>query len=261
MDHTAVLTAYDQQIRRGADPEGPEGHIERTARAVRHTSGATGWNGVLWSDLDAATADAEIAGQVRHFAALGREFEWKLYAHDLPADLPERLLAAGLTPEPPETLMVAEAAALPTDVPPPDGVRLVPVTDEAGVRLMVAAHDQAFGTDGTALGEQVLAQLRSAPDTIAAVVAMAGDTPVSSARLEFRPGTDFAGLWGGGTVAAWRGRGVYRSLIAHRAALAVARGVRWLQVDASSDSRPILRRLGFAELGTTTPYVYRPGAA
>ena len=31
-------------------------------------------------------------------------------------------------------------------------------------------------------------------------------------------------------------------------------GLRYLQVDASADSRPILRRLGFVELAETTPY-------
>ena len=87
-------------------------------------------------------------------------------------------------------------------------------------------------------------------------VAMAGDLPVSGARMELHPGTDFASLWGGGTVAAWRGRGIYRALIAHRARIAAASGYRFLQVDASSQSRPILSRLGFAALSTTTPYVY-----
>jgi hypothetical protein len=53
---------------------------------------------------------------------------------------------------------------------------------------------------------------------------------------------------------------VFRSLVAHRANLASARGFRYLQVDASPDSRPILKRLGFVELATTTPFVH-PGAA
>ncbi|MYS42540.1 GNAT family N-acetyltransferase, partial [Streptomyces sp. SID5998] len=72
------------------------------------------------------------------------------------------------------------------------------------------------------------------------------------------PGTGFAGLWGGGTVAGWRGRGVYRALVAHRARIAADRGYRHLHVDASAQSRPILERLGFAALTTTTPYVYEP---
>ncbi|WP_087883109.1 GNAT family N-acetyltransferase [Streptomyces alboflavus] len=258
MDHTAVLAAYDRQIRQNLDPDGPGVVVERADGVVRRVGGAHDWNGVLWSDLDESTADAAIAAQVRHFTSRGLEFEWKAYSHDLPADLPERLLAAGFTPEDPETLMVAAVDELPLDADPPEGVRLVPVTDAAGVRLMVDVHEQAFGTDGTALGKQLLDQITTAPDTIAAVVALAGDVPVSSARLEFCPGTDFAGLWGGGTVTEWRGRGIYRALIAHRARIAADHGVRHLQVDASSQSRPILRRLGFAELGTTTPYVHKP---
>jgi len=40
--------------------------------------------------------------------------------------------------------------------------------------------------------------------------------------------------------------------------LARERGYRYLQVDASADSSPILQRLGFAELARTTPFTY-PG--
>ena len=79
-----------------------------------------------------------------------------------------------------------------------------------------------------------------------------------TAWLVLRPGTEFAGLWGGSTLSQWRGRGIYRALVAARAQLAVARGVRYLQVDASSDSAPILRRLGFRAVTTTTPYVWTP---
>jgi GNAT superfamily N-acetyltransferase len=103
------------------------------------------------------------------------------------------------------------------------------------------------------------AQRRNSPDTVVIVVAMAGDEPVSSARVEFGAGTDFAGLWGGGTLPRWRGRGIYRALVGYRARLAVARGYRYLQVDASPESRPILERLGFACLAETTPYVWSPG--
>lgn len=74
--------------------------------------------------------------------------------------------------------------------------------------------------------------------------------------MEFSPGTQFASLWGGGTAPAWRGRGVYKALVAYRTRLAVERGYRYLQVDAMPDSQPILSRLGFVRLGTTIPYVY-----
>jgi GNAT superfamily N-acetyltransferase len=107
----------------------------------------------------------------------------------------------------------------------------------------------------------LLAQLREAPQSVAMVLAMAGNEPVCSARADFPPGSEFAGLWGGGTLPAWRGRGIYRALIAYRAGLAARRGYRYLTVDASADSEPILRRLGFRCLARTTPYQWTPAGS
>jgi len=106
--------------------------------------------------------------------------------------------------------------------------------------------------------EALRAQLTTQPDGVVVLVAMAGDQPVCAARIELPAGVDFAGLWGGSTVPGWRGKGIYRALVARRAQLATERGYRYLQVDASDQSRPILARLGFVPLDTTTPYVLRP---
>lgn len=258
MDHATVLALHDRDLREGARPDGPGARVERTGGVVRQVADEHGWNGVLWSDLDETDADAAIAEQIAYFTGLGRDFEWKLYGHDLPTDLGQRLVAAGFTPEPQETLMVGEVSALSLDAQLPDGIRLLPAIDRAGVDLVADVHEKAFGTDSSRLRAQLLAQLAADPDTVVAVVALAGDEPVSAARMELVPGTRFAGLWGGGTVEAWRGRGIYRALVAHRAHIAADRGYRYLQVDASDQSRPILERLGLAPLTTTTPYVYEP---
>ncbi len=123
----------------------------------------------------------------------------------------------------------------------------------------MAVHDLAFTEHPSPeLGERLLLQFREAPESMRMVVAMAGDQPVSAARVEFVQGTDFAGLWGGGTVPAWRGKGIFRALVAYRAGLAAARGYRYLQVDALPTSRPILERLGFRPVAATTPYVWSP---
>jgi GNAT superfamily N-acetyltransferase len=258
VDHTALLALFDRELREEARPDGPGVRVERTGEVVRRVAVGQSWNGVVWSALDEATADVAIARQIAHFTGLGLEFEWKLYGHDRPADLGQRLRVAGFRPEPEETLMIGEIAALSLDAEPPQGVRVVPVTDPRGVDLVADVHEKAFGTDGSRLRDELLAQLSGAPDTVVAVVAMADDEPVSAARMELVPGTRFAGLWGGGTVKSWRGRGIYRSLVAHRARVAAERGYRYLQVDASSQSRPILERLGFTPLTTTTPYMYTP---
>ncbi|MFD3697889.1 GNAT family N-acetyltransferase [Streptomyces sp. NPDC058646] len=256
-----VRARYDDEMRRGAQPDAARARVERVGAVVRQTSPGPGWNGVLWSDLDEGTADAEIAAQVAYFAGGGEPsgFEWKLYGHDRPADLGQRLRAAGLVPEPAETLLVGRAADL-AELPaePPEGITLRVVTDEAGVDLMMEVHAAAFGTERPHIRAQMLSLLTHAPDTVAAVLAMAGDTPVSAARMEMPRGASFAGLWGGGTVPQWRGRGIYRALVAHRARIAAGRGIPYLQVDASDDSRPILERLGFGVLGVTVPYVWTP---
>ncbi|MQY15376.1 hypothetical protein SRB5_55550 [Streptomyces sp. RB5] len=253
---STLLSLYDAQMRREAPPTAPGVRVDRSATVVRQTGGQGDWNGVLWSDLTAETADAEIAAQVAHYAARGLPFEWKLYAHDAPRDLANRLRAAGFVPEPAEALLVAETSALPTEVPVPPGVELLPVTDAATVELAVRVREAAFGTPGDALRHQLLTQLAESPSTPPAVVAVADGVPLSSARLELPPDRDFAGLWGGGTIPAWRGRGLYRALVAYRTRIASSRGYRYLQVDALPTSEPILTRLGFTRLSTTTPYVY-----
>ncbi|GGV04465.1 hypothetical protein GCM10010260_46920 [Streptomyces filipinensis] len=256
MDHSAVLARYDRDMRENATPDGPGARIERAGAVVRQVADAHGWNGVLWSDLDPGSADRAIQEQIDRFTGLGRGFEWKLYGHDRPGDLGARLTSAGFRAEPEETLLIGETGRLALDAEPPAGVRLVRVTDPAGVDLVVDVHEKAFGTDGTGLRHRLLARLAADPGTLVALVALAGDEPVSAARMELVPGTRFAGLWGGGTVEAWRGRGVYRALVAHRARVAAAHGCRYLQVDASALSRPILQRLGFHALSTTTPYLH-----
>ena len=260
MDQEAVLAAFDEQIRRHPEPDAPGRTIEQDDHVVRCMPVVDGWGGVTWSDLDPASADAVIAAQVSRFATLSRPWEWKQYSYDQPADLSDRLLAAGFRPEPTEALLVAEIADLTLDVPIPPGIELQAVADQQGVEALVRVHDEVFGGDHSAIGRTLLAALGRQPSTTEAVVAMAGRAPVAAGRVDFHPGTEFASLWGGGTLPAWRGRGVFRSLVAHRAALAAARGFRYLQVDASPDSRPILRRLGFVELATTIPFMHPGGA-
>jgi hypothetical protein len=62
--------------------------------------------------LDGGELDELIARQVRIFAERGEPFEWKLHGHDRPADLPQRLRAAGFVPEDLETVVIAPVSAV-----------------------------------------------------------------------------------------------------------------------------------------------------
>jgi GNAT superfamily N-acetyltransferase len=256
-----LRAAFDEQVRRHPAPDGPRGVVERDGLVVRVVDPDGGWSGVTWSDLDADTADAVIAAQVVRFAEAGGEWEWKHYSYDRPGDLPDRLLAAGFEAEPPEALLVAEIAGLDRTAlsVAPVGVRLEPVVDDDGVAALRQVHDQVFGGDHRRAAAALQRALAEQPDTVAAVVAVADGVPVAASRMELHAGTEFASLWGGGTLPEWRKKGIFRAMVAHRARLAADRGYRYLQVDAMPDSRPILRRLGFTELATTTPFTH-PGA-
>ncbi|MDT0445821.1 GNAT family N-acetyltransferase [Streptomyces johnsoniae] len=279
MDHAAVLDLFDRSMRRGAVADAPGARVEHAGNVVRQVgvdAAAGAWEGVLWSDLDASTADADIAAQTAYAAALGREFEWKVYSHDRPRDLSDRLRAVGFVPEPPETLMVAETAALSAADEPPAGVRLRAVADEADIAALADVHDEAFGGAlpprlrlrlhaqlgagagaGAKAGAGAGAPAAGGTRTVA-VLALADGRAVSAARMELVAGAPFAGLWGGGTAPEWRGRGIYRALVAYRASRAAALGHRYVYADASDLSRPILARLGFSPLSITTPHVLRP---
>lgn len=260
VDPAAVLELYDTQMRRGVHPDDAGVTIERHDKIVAWFGvDADDWAGVVWSDLDESDADEVIADIVDRLRARTAHFEWKYFAYDRPVDLPRRLAAAGLKPDPEESVMVAEIAALDLDVGPPDGVELRWVTDEADVASLVSVHDEVFGTPHSAIGRTIERSLGIEPAPVAAVTAWAGDLAISAARVEMPPGVDFAGLWGGGTLPEWRGRGVYRATIAFRGRLARERGYRFLQVDALPPSRRILERLGFVQLTTTTPFVPREG--
>ncbi|MGO9899788.1 MAG: hypothetical protein ACLP0J_08865 [Solirubrobacteraceae bacterium] len=116
MDPEAVRNAFDEQVRRHPAIVAPGEHVERDDRVVRFICEGDGWTGVTWCDLDEASADGVIASQIERFAELSRAWEWKHYSCDRPADLPDRLRAAGFTPEPREALLVGETDALPTAV-------------------------------------------------------------------------------------------------------------------------------------------------
>jgi hypothetical protein len=257
--HTrSLLASFDAQLRRRPERESADVAIERNDRVIRVISRTGSWTGVSWSNLDPGNVDAVIAAQINRFVEIARPWEWKVYSYDQPADLGDRLIAAGFIPGPVESVMVAEIASLRFPARPA-GLEVRPVADQHGVDTLVRLHDQVFGGDHSAVGAAVLDALPRQPRPVAAVIAWSEGAPIASGRVEFHDGSDFASLWGGGTLPGWRGRGAFRSLVAHRAALAAARGFRYLLVDASAASRPILRRLGFVELATTTPYLH-PGS-
>jgi predicted acetyltransferase len=100
-------------------------------------------------------------------------------------------------------------------------------------------------------------QLQRSPESISIYTVCSGDKPVASAWISFNAASPFAGLWGGSTLTDYRGQGCYQALLAERAREAKARGVKFLTIDASPMSRPIVARFGFEWITDTRPYEWR----
>jgi hypothetical protein len=259
VDTAALLTAYDTQMRMpgGTVPSGVTyeydgpvlrivgGHVGRI-RAPRDV-GVTG-----------AELDRLIARQRDYFHARGQGVEWKLRAHDLPADLPEHLVAAGFVAEEPSTVLLGFAEEVAAEPVLPDGVVLRRVSEADDLRRIADHQSEVWGFDCSWVAAHLLAQVSADPAQITILVAEAGEQLACTAWSVYQPGTDFVALLGGTTLPHWRGRGLYRAMIAARAREAVARGFRLLNVDASPASAPILRRCGFHEITTSTHYQWTP---
>ncbi|MGA8296871.1 MAG: GNAT family N-acetyltransferase [Acidimicrobiales bacterium] len=260
--HADLLEAYDNQVRAAeASHLAPGVYAEADGPIVRIVGQHQGFiSAPVELGIEGDALSALIARQRDFFAERGEGVEWKTRGHDRPAEVFEQLRAAGFTPEDQETVMigrVAELAGMPS--PLPQGVTIRRTTKESDLQAVAAMESEVWGDDLSWMANDLIGRVGLGPDAIAVFVAEAVGQVVSGAWLVSNPPTEFAGLWGGSTRANWRGRGIYRALVRERAQLAASWGATYLQVDASDNSRPILERLGFIAVTTTTPYVWKPG--
>lgn len=254
-----LLARHEEQIRGGIADRLPagwqpswDGPVLRITTPQRGFAFARDLDGV-----DDAELDALVLRTRDFFAARGEGLEWKTYAHDR-ADLIDRLKSAGFTAEDRETVVIGPAADLVAAGATPDGVTIRATTADADLTAIAALESEVWDQDRSWLAADLRGRIDTAPDLVTVLVAEAGDRIVAAAWLVIAPKTEFGALWGGSTLPLWRRQGIYRALVAERARIAVDRGLTYLMVDASDDSKPILERLGMRAVTTTTPYVWAP---
>ena len=256
MDDGALLALYDEQVRGSLGDRVPAvWTVERDGVLTRCVTPRDGFT-MFTADASGLAADELVALVDRTFEAFRRHgvgFEWKTFDHDR-ADLVPLLLERGARPETHEALVLGETRLLAAEPELPDGLTMRRVSERRDLERVAAMESEVWGEDWAWLADDLEERL-DGDEPIEVLVVEDGGTVVSAAWLVPLAGTEVAGLWGGSTLAAYRGRGIYRALVAARATAALARGCTVLQVDASDDSRPILERLGLRTVGGTTPYV------
>ncbi|KAF0112254.1 MAG: hypothetical protein FD147_315 [Chloroflexi bacterium] len=258
MNNSELLELFDREVRQ--ECEWTRMKREVLPGIVRYTLMGVGSGGgfISWSGLTAETADAAIANQVAHYRTLNLDFEWKHYTHDEPVDLPQRLLACGFKGDDSEALMVADINDLPSDYWTMDVSAVQPVTTSEGVDAIMGMESEVWSKDLSNTGRGMKYDLEHHPDHISIFAVWADGRVVSAGWTHYLIPTSFATLWGGSTIREYRNHGYYTALLAVRAREARQRGYRFLQVDASPDSRQILAKHSFRCLGYSTPYEWKP---
>jgi GNAT superfamily N-acetyltransferase len=237
---TNLLKLYDTEVR--ARPRARRGSTVEEFDGITLLTGPSDFV-CHWriSDKDAGVAVARLADRCRGRSA---HLVWDVHGHDRPARLSDQLSAAGFLMEHRSTLMVMDLLAGGPSMPPDIEVRRV--ADQTMLVDFVRLSAEAFGVGADWQFDVFSEHLGSSEDRL--FVAYADGQAAGSARMEITDGSRFAGLFGGAVSPRFQGRGLYRAMVAARAASAGASGARYLTTGALETSRPILERLGFTPL-------------
>lgn len=252
MNLEELLALYDQEER--INVEFPDQRREPAGSVIRHVmlepKKAARRGFVIYSRLDETNVEQAIDEQVDCFRRLGGGFEWKVYDHDTPADLRERLAAHGFEVEEAEAIMVLELAEAPLLLLAPVIHDIRRITDPAQIDDVLSVQNQVWQDSHADLGDHLRRMLSDYPAMMSVYAVYADGKPVASAWLYFDGRSPFASLWGGSTLPAYRKQGIYTALLAVRVQEAIDKGARFLTIDASPMSRPIVERFGFRRIAT-----------
>lgn len=248
MNTQEVLALYDRDQRREIDFPGMRRDV--LPHLIRFVRPMPGMSFVLYSNLDETTADAAIDEQVAYFGRLHSDFEWKAYSHDRPADLAARLVARGFVAEEPDAIMALDVAAAPASLLSPPAADVRRLTDPEQLADVVEVLEPVWGEDFAWVHDR-LGKHMAIPGYLSVFVAYVAGVSACAGWTYYNPG-HFAGLWGGSTLPAYRGRGLYTAVLAARVREARARAIPFLTIDAGSMSRPIVARHGFELLTMAT---------
>jgi hypothetical protein len=266
-----LLALYDRQQR--IDYVYPDMRKEILPHVIRHLRPAPGLSLVLHSRLDDTNASQVIQEQIADFTRMQLPFTWKVYQHDQPADLGERLVAAGFEPDsdPPDAIMALDLVDAPPSLLEADSpLQSTPeqrlsagaaldlrwITQPEGLVDMIRVEQQVWGGNFDWIMGRMGSHM-AIPGYLSVAVAYVEGQPACAGWTYYNLNGEFAGLWGGSTVPEYRNMGLYTAVLAARARQAIQRGCRFLVVDASMMSRPILARHGFQIIAYATSYDWK----
>lgn len=245
MEQEAILALYDQEQR--IEIEYPDMRKEILPHVVRFVRPGPGMSQIRFSSVDEYNADQVIAEQIEYFRPHDGPFSWKLYSHDRPADLGERLAGHNFVGDESEPVMILDLHHSPAALLEPvtaDVRRLTrPEQLDDVIQIMAQVWGGSFDWMRGRMGPHL-----EIPGYLSLYVAYAQGNPACAGWTYFYKNSHFAGIFGGSTLPAYRKQGLYTAVLATRVQEAIQRGYRFMVIEASSMSRPIVSRHGFTVL-------------
>ncbi len=253
-----IISLYNQHERIGINLAGYSKFEDK--RLVRLVTEKNRGSLISYFELSERNANAAIQNEIKYFQSLNRSFEWKVYDFDSPADITEKLVAQGFEKEESESFMVLDLSNIPSNtniyIDTNLNRQVMEVKSMQGIKDAINVQQQVWGRDLSEQLEYLIHYKKTQPDLITIYVVYDHDAPVSSGWITYNDQSPFAGIWGGSTIEKHRGKGYYSELLHQRIIDAKTRGIRYLTIDASDMSKPIVEKYGFKKIAVTTPFTY-----
>ena len=248
MNLLKVLALFDKENR--IDIEYPRMDKQVLPHVIRFVGDEPGMNYILYSSLKGANLTEVIKEQTDYFNKLKQPFEWKVYGHDYPPDLLDRLVATGFVLDEREAVMILDLEDVPSSLLSPVDKDIRPIVNIEQLEDVVEVERQVWGDEFGWIIPELGADIQI-PGYLRVYVAYINDNPACTGWIYFHPNSQFASLWGGATVKEYRRSGLFTAILATRVQEAIQRGYKYVVIDAGPMSQPIVSKHGFQLLTYT----------
>jgi hypothetical protein len=254
-DCQSLLILFDQEMRQGITY--PDLRKEILPWGVRFIRPAPGMSFIRYFSPDKNNADATIQEQLDYFKTNNEPFSWTVFEHDAPRDMKERLVNYGFEPDEPGAVMLLDVSKASPILLEPSEVDIRQITHRSELGDVIKILEQVWGGNFEWIWERLGNHL-AIPGYLSIYVAYIENAPASVGWIYYHTRSQFASLFGGSTVVGLRGRGLYTALLACRVQEARQRRVRYLTVETSPMSQPIVASHGFWQLSTAQDFIAPP---
>jgi hypothetical protein len=233
---------------------GSNGYRLTSPDLVKFVSNDVRGSYISYFNFDVGISESTVRREIDYFKERNLSFEWKVYSTDTPSTLGSTLVNLGFNEESAESFMVldlTESNSLGFDIS-----NVTEVYDKEGIRDAIRVQEKVWGGNLDWQYNYLLKLKEESPESVLIYVVYVGKVPAASAWLLLDGDSPFASIWGGSTVKEYRRQGFYQTLLKKRIHEAKLRKKKYLTIDASEMSRPIVKNYGFKLVSQIKSYLY-----